>query len=125
MKQLLIRLALAAFCICSIQSVELHAGEKSDKPGKGPVGSIRPIGKLRAKDLPTLAKINFNDAMAAALTEVPGNIIKAELEIEDGNLQYSFEIVSADKSLTEVEVDAGNGKILDKDKEEPSENKKN
>ena len=39
-------------------------------------------------------------------------------KVEDGCLQYSFEIVGADKSITEVEIDAGDGKVLDTDKEE-------
>jgi uncharacterized membrane protein YkoI len=38
--------------------------------------------------------------------------VTGELEVEDGNLQYSFDIVGADKKVTEVEIDAGNGKVL-------------
>ena len=81
------------------------------------VGSVRPKGKVKAVDLPALAKISFEQALKAALGGAPGAVIKAELEIEDGNLVYSFEIVGSDKSITEVEIDAGTGKVLGKDKE--------
>ncbi len=95
--------------------------EKSEKAEKkeapSAIGSIRPTGDPKSKDLPALAKITFETALAAALKAAPGAVIKAELEIEDGNLQYSFEIVGADKSVTEVEIDAGNGKVLGVDKD--------
>ncbi|HKB88908.1 MAG TPA: PepSY domain-containing protein [Opitutaceae bacterium] len=79
--------------------------------------SIRPVGKVKEADLPALAKITMADALKAALAKAPGSAVKAELEVEDGNLVYSFEIVGTDKSITEVEVDAGDAKILGVDKE--------
>jgi uncharacterized membrane protein YkoI len=94
------------------------------KEEKAAAGSIRPAHKVKDADLPALAKISFEDAMKAALAAVPGKIIKAELEVEDGSLMYSFEIVGADKSITEVEIDAGNGKVLDIDKEESGDEHK-
>ena len=75
-------------------------------------GSIRPEGKVKETDLAALAKISFDEALKAAHAAVQGSVIKAELAVEDGNLQYSFEIVGADKKVTEVEIDAGNGKVL-------------
>jgi uncharacterized membrane protein YkoI len=39
------------------------------------------------------------------------------LEVEDGSLQYSFAIVGADKKVTEVEIDAGDGKVLNIDQD--------
>ncbi len=82
------------------------------------IGSIRPVGKVAPVDLPALAKISFQHALDAALAKAPGRVIKAELEVEDGNLMYSFEIVSVDRKLTEVEIDAGNGTVLDTENEE-------
>ena len=95
------------------------ATEKKDekKESATPMGSIRPTGELKAQELPALAKISFEAALQIALKAAPGAVIKAELEIEDGNLLYSFEIVGSDKSVTEVEVDAGNGKVLAIDKD--------
>lgn len=80
-------------------------------------GSIHPQGQVKPADLPSLAKITFQDALDRALAKVPGRVIKAELEVEDGCLMYSFEIVGADKKITEVEIDAGNGKVLDTEDE--------
>ena len=79
---------------------------------------------MKPADLPALARISFDDAMKAALAAAPGKIIKAELEIEDGNLMYSFEIVGARKAITEVEIDAGNGKVLGTEQEEAGEKEK-
>ena len=94
------------------------AAEKNDgkKEAATPMGSIRPTGELEPKQLPALAKISFEAALQIALKAAPGAVVKGELEIEYGNLLYSFEIVGADKSVTEVEVDAGNGKVLGIDK---------
>ena len=79
------------------------------------VASIRPTHAVKPIDLPTLAKITFEQALKTALAAVPGSIIKAELEVEDGNLMYSFEIVTPKKVIVEVEIDAGDGKVLDID----------
>ena len=98
------------------------ASAKAEKAASA--GSIRPTKKVKAADLPALAKISFDDAVKAATTAVPGKIIKAELEVEDGSLMYSFEIVGADKSITEVEIDAGNSQVLGTDKEDSDEEHK-
>jgi uncharacterized membrane protein YkoI len=99
-------LALAGLAAC-------NTSEKSDE---APVlGSIRPTGNPKAADLPALTKISLLEAMKDAQAAVPGEVITAELEVEDGNLQYSFDIVGADKKVTEVEIDAGNGKVLGTD----------
>ena len=97
-------------------AAEKHEGEKEEKKS-AVVGSIRPAGKIKSADLPGLAKISFEAALRTALAAVPGSVIKAELEVEDGNLMYSFEIVGADKKIKEVEIDAGNGKVLDIDED--------
>jgi uncharacterized membrane protein YkoI len=80
-------------------------------------GSIRPERALTAPDLPALAKISMATALMRALAKAPGDAIKAELEVEDGNLMYSFEIVGSDKTITEVEIDAGDGRVLNVDHE--------
>ena len=89
-------------------------GAKEEKKSAA-VGSIRPEGKVKKADLPALAKISFATALKTALATVPGGVIKAELEVEEGNLMYSFEIVGADHKIKEVEIDAGDGKVLDVD----------
>jgi len=75
--------------------------------------SIQPTGKVAPSDLPSLAKIDFQQAAAAVLAAAPGeNILKAELKIDDGGLVYAFKIAPAGKKSREVLIDAGNGKVI-------------
>src|SRR5882757_525956 len=97
------------------KSEKAEKAEKKDE--KEIIGSIRLKGEMKPEDLPALTKISFETALKAALAASPGSAIKAELEVEGGNLMYSFEIVGADKKITEVEIDAGNGKVLDVDRD--------
>lgn len=116
MKITLRRLCFICFTAASIVAMPLFVSAKEEPVAA--IGSIRPAGKIKPAKLPALAKISFESAMHAALAAAPGKIIKAELEIEDGNLMYSFEIVGDHGSVTEVEIDAGNGKVLGVDQEE-------
>ena len=107
---------------CSLAVLHAIAAEKEKPPeakhAEKKVGaSIRPTGKLKPADLPALAKVTFEQALQAALAAVPGSALKGELEVEDGNLLYSFDILSAKKKVMEVEVDAGTGKVLDIDED--------
>jgi len=61
---------------------------------------------------PGLAKITMEQARDTALSNVQGKVLKIELENENGFLVYSVELVTSDKNITDVKVDAGNGKIL-------------
>ena len=78
-----------------------------------------------AAQLAALAKIDSAQATSAALTQVPGTVLKVELDNENGNLVYSVGIKTASDEIKDVKVDAGNGKVLqvdigdeDNDKEE-------
>jgi len=115
---LLVASGIAAWAIGT--TVVLAAKEEK----AAPIGSILPAGKVAPVDLPAMAKISFQQALGVALAKVPGSVIKAELEVEDGNLMYSFEIVGTDRKITEVEIDAGNGKILDIDYAETERERK-
>jgi uncharacterized membrane protein YkoI len=59
-----------------------------------------------------MAKISLDSAVNAALKAVPGKVLKAELENENGYLVYGVEIVKTDHQIADVKVDAGNGKVL-------------
>jgi uncharacterized membrane protein YkoI len=87
---------------------------ENDEKGEAPpaIGSVRVAGKVAKADRPALAKISFSDALKVAEATIPGKVIHGALEVEDGNLQYAFEVVKADKVIDEVMVDAGNGKVL-------------
>ena len=66
---------------------------------------------------PGLAQITLEQAKDAALSNVQGEVLKIQLEDEDGFLVYGVEIVAPDKSISDVKVDAGNGKVLRVDKD--------
>ena len=70
-------------------------------------------------DLKSEAKISEADARQTALAKVPNGTIKeSELEREHGHLQWSFDIATPDsKDITEVNVDAITGQVLDVSKE--------
>jgi uncharacterized membrane protein YkoI len=78
-----------------------------------PIGSIHPAGKVKHADFPTLAKISIDDAMKAAQAKVPGSVISADLKMKQGSLLYAIKIVSANKAIVGIEVDAGDGKVLE------------
>ncbi|PYQ60785.1 MAG: hypothetical protein DMF58_07065 [Acidobacteria bacterium] len=65
-------------------------------------------------DLQKEAKISMKKARSIALKKVPnGKIASSELERENGKLIYSFDIKTGKGGVTEVNVDAINGKVVD------------
>jgi uncharacterized membrane protein YkoI len=83
-------------------------------------GTIRVENQSEA-DFPTMAKIKMDQAVQKALAAVPGQVLKTELEDENGFLVYGVEVVTADKTIMDVKVDAGSGKVLAMDRDEPDE----
>ena len=74
------------------------------------------------EELTAMAKWSQADALAAALkslntTSDKVTVKKSELEVEGGCLVYAFDIVVAGeaKGKHEIDVDAGNGRILSTD----------
>jgi uncharacterized membrane protein YkoI len=59
-----------------------------------------------------VANISLDSAINSALKQVPGKVVKAELENEDGYLVYGVEIAKTDHQMADVKVDAGSGKVL-------------
>ena len=117
------KLSLLVACLAVAFSLGLSsafAEEKAEAPAK--TGSIRLAGKVAKADRPALAKISFADALKIAQETLPGKVVTGELEVEDGNLQYAFEIVQTNKKIGEVEIDAGNGKILGVDHDDSDAN---
>ncbi|MBV8516208.1 MAG: PepSY domain-containing protein [Acidobacteria bacterium] len=57
-------------------------------------------------------KITMKQARAIALKKAPGRVQSEELENEHGKLIYSFDIATSAKHITEVNVDALNGRIV-------------
>jgi hypothetical protein len=74
-------------------------------------GTIR-IEKQAEADFPAMAKITLNQAVTEAMGAVQGQVLKTKLEDENGFLIYGVEVVTADKAIVDVKVDAGSGKVL-------------
>jgi uncharacterized membrane protein YkoI len=67
------------------------------------------------------AKISMKKARSIALKKVHhGTIESAELERENGKLIYSFDVKAHQPGVTEVNVDAMNGKVVDVHHETPA-----
>jgi Peptidase propeptide and YPEB domain len=85
--------------------------------------SIHPKKGLADTQLAALAKMSQAEAESAALKAVnnrQASVAGGELEAEGGCLIYSFDIiVPGRKSITEVTVDAGTGKVLLQKREGP------
>jgi uncharacterized membrane protein YkoI len=58
-------------------------------------------------------KITMQQARATALKKAPGTVKSEELENEKGKWIYSFDIATGKTSITEVNVDANTGAIVD------------
>lgn len=86
--------------------------------------SIHPKKGLADAELRALAKVTQADAEAAALqsVEIPSaTVASGELEAEGDCLIYSFDIrTSGTKTVIEVGVDAGTGKVLSTKHEGPN-----
>lgn len=70
------------------------------------------VGYASAQEASTPPTVTMQQAMAAALAEVPGDIEGVELEREGGTRYYEVEIRTADGLEMEVDVDAGTGAVL-------------
>jgi len=116
MKKTIGLLALGLFVLSlSLVLASASAREQGARDQAGTRASIRVKGKPSAVERAALAKISFQEALAAAVAAYPGKVISGELGVEDGNLQYDFEIIGADKKVMDISIDAGNGKVLDID----------
>lgn len=103
----------ASFALGTLILVSMAAGafakeHGSEKPVTGTISTTN----LNVKDYPTKAQVSSVQATQAATAAVPGQVLSVALEKEDGFLVYAVEIVDHDSNLHEVNVDAGNGKVL-------------
>lgn len=74
-------------------------------------GSIFLKGQSKSQ-YAALAALSLQDAIYRATSLVPGRVVEAALENEDGYLVYSVEVVRPNQSAVEILIDAGNGKVL-------------
>jgi Peptidase propeptide and YPEB domain len=87
--------------------------EEGDGSYKGSIAAPDQSGA----SLRELANIDQAAAEKAALEAVPGRVLETELEAE-GYVVYDVEVAGEDGKTHDLEVDAGNGEILDQGLEE-------
>ena len=58
------------------------------------------------------SRISIEDAMGIAMEQIPGEIVKVELDTEDGLLVYEVDIMTAQGIKYEMEIDAQTGRIV-------------
>jgi uncharacterized membrane protein YkoI len=68
--------------------------------------------RREAAQLMSLARIDVAQATAAALVQVPGTVLEAGLDNENGHVVYSVEIMTSTHEVKDVKVDAGTGDVL-------------
>ena len=61
--------------------------------------------------------LTHDEAIKAALAAMPGNIIKTELDRDDGVLVWEVELVNNENQHYEFEIDAYTGKILETERD--------
>ena len=104
--------------------------EKSDGSTTAQTATVKGaivIRMAQESDFPSLATVPLPQAIQTALAQLPGGLLKAETEEENGALVHHIEIVGTDKTITEFTIDAGTGTVLarsvdkaDNDKREES-----
>lgn len=107
MKRLSLVTVILLVALVAFMGINANAQQPNQK------GSIRI--KCDEAGFTEMAKISMDSAISTALKQVPGKVLRAELENQDGYLVYGIEIVKADHQTVDVKVDAGNGMILKTD----------
>jgi hypothetical protein len=74
--------------------------------------SIKVPAGTRDSGVKTLAKISEAQARQAAAAAVPGTVLRAEIENENGCAVYGVKIKSADTKIHDIKVDAGTGTVV-------------
>lgn len=80
-------------------------------------------GKKGKAEIAAAAKVTIDQAVKTASEKVPGTVTEAELEMKHKKLVWEIEVVTADKKVMEVHIDADTGAVIDVE-EEKAESKK-
>ena len=108
--------------------IELSSAKQAEAPEEKERADAEESGEAEEGAPARTAKITLQEAIQTALARVPGSVEEATLEGEDRSLLYEVAIVGADRSRTEVQVDAQSGQVLkigkgeiEKEREEENE----
>lgn len=75
-------------------------------------------------EMAAAAKVSIDQALKTALEKVSGKIIEAELEKKHNKLVWEVEVVTADKKVMEVHIDADTGAVIDVEEEKAAPKRK-
>ena len=106
------KLSAVIGCVVLVTGCAVAGAAVAESGDTGIRGETIRLERQSEADYPARTTLTFDQAVEHALERVRGTLLKVELENEDGFLVYSVEVVGADRSITEVMVDAGSGKIL-------------
>lgn len=80
------------------------------------IGTAFAIGSLTAQAneelLVNKASITIEQAIAIAVKTVPGTVVSAGFDKENGQLLWEVEVLTADQKVMELDIDANDGKVL-------------
>ncbi len=91
-----------------------------DYPCEVRTASIKLPRGAKKGDLVRLAKVSKTQAEAVALAALPGEVVRAKLDDENGYLIWQVDVRQA-QGVAEVKVDAGNGQVVAIDHDEDDE----
>lgn len=111
--------AIAALVVVAATRSDSH----SARPRTGPLRlddfTLSENDADETQALQELAKVSRADAEAAALKLVGGGIVReSELETEDHFVVWEVEIIAGDGTEREVTLDAGDGRVLEIDRDD-------
>lgn len=69
--------------------------------------------EAKITDLVKDATVTIDQAIKTASEKVPGTVVEAELEKKHGKTVWEVEVLGADGNVTEVQIDAGTGAVID------------
>jgi len=75
-------------------------------------------------EMAATAKVTIEQAIKTASEKVSGKIIEAELELKHNKLVWEVEVVTADKKVMEIHIDADTGVVIDIEEEKAEPKKK-
>jgi uncharacterized membrane protein YkoI len=113
------------FVLCILLATSVALAVETKRAKESWTGTIQVAGNHSVAELAKMAKVSMADAEKTALAAVKANdadkkVTNRELEVEHGYLIYSFDIkVTGKKGIEEVNVDAGDGKVLARAHESP------
>ncbi|MBH0179550.1 MAG: PepSY domain-containing protein [Nitrospira sp.] len=81
-------------------------------------------GQNGKAELAAAAKVTIDQAVKTASEKVSGTIVEAELETKHKKLVWEIEVVTVDKKVMEVHIDADTGAVIDVEEEKAEPKKK-